>query len=368
MSTRKKRRKALSALIGGVLLLALIVGAVLFIINGGSVDFPDFGGIGGEDVSEFYLGASSSSGAYAALDGGLAMATATDVSFINSAGEETVRENVLYTNPAIAAGGKLAVAYDLGGESFAAFNKSSVLLNTEAQGKITDISVNSSGWFAVSSVDSGSKGLVTVYNSDMEAVYRWYSNEGYVVAAEVSPDNRSMAAATVLAGGSRIVEYSLSSTELDWEYSVPDSVALSVRYLTSNRLAVISDRSCVTLDSKGGEVSAYDYSSGYLRAFADGSRKFTALLLSDYQMGSQYRLVTLDENGKLEAEAATDMQVCDMSSYGESLAVLYSGAFAVYDEKLQPQKQQGGISGGTGILARSGGEAIVIYSHTAEIY
>jgi hypothetical protein len=78
--------------------------------------------------------------------------------------------------------------------------------------------------------------------------------------------------------------------------------------------------------------------------------------------------VTLSQSGELITEAATDMQVTDMTSDGDSLAVLYSNAFAIYNQKLESQNQRGGLSGGTGILARDGGTAIVIYSHTAEIY
>jgi hypothetical protein len=367
MSTRKKKRRIISAILGGIILIAVIAYAVTYVISGGDLDISGLIGSADDDVSEFYLGASSSS-AFCAMEGGLAAANTTDVTFTSSTGEETVRENVIFSAPAIATGGKLAVAYDLGAASFVVFNKSGVLLNTEAEGNIIDVSVNSSGWFAVSTQDSGSKGTVTVYNDDAQAVYRWYSNEGYLVSAEVSPDNGSMTAITVLSGGSRVVGYSLSSTEVQWEYIISDAVAMSVRYMTSSKIAVICDNRCVTVNSKGEELNTYNYEGRYLRAFADGSRKFTALLLSDYQVGSSYRLVTINESGEMITEAATDMQVTDMTSSGDSLAMLYSNAFAVYDQKLEPQNQRGGISGATGILARNGGTAIVIYSHTAEIY
>lgn len=308
---------------------------------------------------------------FANLGDSLAAVGSLGIQVIDAGGGETLRDPFRMSNPAVTALNGRAIAFDIGGTAVRVFNKSDIVASVETNSAVISSSINRNGWFSVCAQESGGfKGSVTVYNNTGSEVYKIKMASGYILSAELSPDNKSIAVLDMTEGGSRITFYNLSSETAENSFSLPDGLIIDIRYLSGGDLLAVSTESLIIIDKHGAGKQLYVFSGKQLNGYVIYS-DFIALHLLDYGVGYQGRVVTLSESGNLLGELITDREIISMSAGGGYLTILRSDGLRSYNSRLEEfplTGKSGSTIGATSVLALDNGAVIVAGDHSAVMF
>ena len=154
-------------------------------------------------AQEEYLFDAGSGEAFAAAGQGLAVANTAGLELLDGSGTPVTSMVLQMENPTAAGCSDFAVFYDLGGRRLAVARFDGTVEELPIEGDILSATVSSGGYIAVTTEATGFRALVTVYDPQLETVYRWYSSSAWVMSANVSPDGRKMAVLSYTATSSR---------------------------------------------------------------------------------------------------------------------------------------------------------------------
>ena len=366
--------------------LALVLGAVVLVVNYDKLNFDfikrwfTYRTLARDDngQAESFPFEGGGDCLFALVDGDLLVCTPNSLQIYSGSGQLCVNGTLSMKTPAVSSGGGAALVYDVGGEDLLVYrDREQVLSLVQPEGqKLLSASLNSSGWLAVTSQESGGyKESVTVYDGSCSPLLQLSLSSRFVMDAAVSPDNRSVAVLTVgLADGSfdsRVDIYRLDRTEADTEpdhtCSVGGDAVLALRWSGSG--IWVRGETSLSVVSPGGELAGtYDYGGRYLKAFSLDGDGTAALLLGKYRAGSTAELVAVEPDG--EARAALDVaeQVLSLSAAGRYVGVLTADRLDVYSQSLEPYSSLEGTQGAQTVLLRADGSALLIASHAAHLY
>lgn len=369
---KKSKKKLIGAIASAVVLLALIAGSVYLILNrdllsSGSVVevfdkiFNKEKNVG-ENAIMFDV---YTDNVFAKTDGSLIVASGAGISMFSDSGTRLSSSASVIKKPRIAYGTKKALVWDSGSGSMT-LSCADGMTDITASGAIIGVHMNNSDWFAVSAEESGYKASATVYNSDGQGVYKWYSGDGYLMDSAVSPNCQRMAAITLTDSGARLITFSLDSETIKGEYIEPDAVFLETEFLSDNRICVLSENSVEIFNNSADSIAVYDFSDEYLRDYVLASDGYAILLLSTYPTGSSARLVVLDAAGKETASLDIGKDVLSISAGGGNIAVAYADdSVAVYYKNLEQKTSATGLVGLQCATMGSNGEVYAVLSSEA---
>ena len=307
-------------------------------------------------------------GAFAPVGGGFVIADPDGVRYVDSTGSETLLEAVNMNSPVAVSNGSEALVFDLGGSYLCVLNRNGIIWSGSASGGIFSASINSAGWVAVCAECPGYNGAVTVFNAKGRSVYRWYSGQGYLLSAAVSEGCDSLAALAVQRTGSAIHFFSLASETEQGCCLMPDTVILDLKYDRQDSVTAITPEALLTIRNDGTEISRTEWPGRYLAAYAFEGDNYTAVAYSDYQVGAQGTLLTVDDRGRLLGSLEIDREVLSISAAGRIVAVRYLDGVVVYDRQLRVLYETSGMSDAVAILAHTDGSFIAAGEYSAEIY
>jgi hypothetical protein len=327
---KKDNRNGKRKIYAALLIAALAILAAIFF-------FGDGLGIllrGGSEAEEFFHNADTSA-AFAGVDRSLAVASGAGLQLYDRGGELLIDEKLSFKSPAINTGGDCAVAYDIKGGEVLVFDGGGVLGRIECDTEIISATVNENGFVAVSAQEPGYKGAVTVYDSNFDDVYKWYSGEGYLLRAAVSPDNSEMAALTLREGGSNIVFYGLKS-EAERASYFTDGIVIEIGYLQNGRIYALAENSLLIISNKGDLIEYYEFPDKYLRHFAVNEKNgYIVLAIYENSVSQHGQIVCIGKSGGVLGSADVDDRVLSLSAEGNYIAALYKEKIAVYDKGLK---------------------------------
>ena len=371
----RKKHRLLKVLLSVVILAALSLFAVVLVTGNGKLSLDGvrrlFGGLGRETAAAGFLYESGFGNVYADLSGGFAVASTVGVQVFDAGGNKVYTEIFGMSNPAVASSGKLCAAYDLGGRILKVLDTAGVLGTVKTEDNIISASLGRSGALALCTQASGGyKAFVSVYRSgryDDTFDFRWKSGEGYILSAAISPDDKRLAVLTLTEAGSRVVFFSLDSTEEKGSCTLPGRLALELRFMEDGGVIAVCKDALISVGADGSSQVLLDYSDKYLAGCSAGDG-FTAVALSDYMVGGQGMLITVDDEGKTLGTLQTQRRVLSVSAREGYLAVLYGDGFAVYDKNLKECANDDDTAGALGTIMRSDGTALLITSHSASVF
>jgi len=125
---------------------------------------------------------------------------------------------------------------------------------------------------AVCAEESGYMGAVTVYDSDDNALYKWYSASGLPICAEASPDGEMLAVLCAEKGKSVVHIFSLHSEDELSRCEYPDELFFKLGWMNEERLCVLSEKRACAVDTEGKSCAEFNYEGKCLGDFgiADG--------------------------------------------------------------------------------------------------
>ena len=308
---------------------------------------------------------------FAGLDGSLLIASPSQIRLIGDRGAVLFEESVRLQSCTVVQRGGLAAVCDVGGSEVYLMDSRGLVRHVTAEGQLISATLNDKGYLALTVNDTGYKASVKVYDPAGEPVFDFHSADRFLMSAAVSRDCRYVMAVTLGeadgAFANRLVTYRLNSTEPSSRVDLSGGVIYDVAPVGKHFCAVAED--ALYLLSADGELQqTWSFEGDALRRCDMGGDGYAALLLGHYKSGSQCRLVTVNEDGKVLGQLEVDGDVVDLSVSGRYLAVLFSDHMTVYDKTLQELATLNDVSTVRQTIVRDDGSAVLAGLTSASLY
>jgi WD40 repeat protein len=369
----KKKHRLLKASVSVLVLAIISVVAAILITNNGRLNVEGlmrlFSGTGGKAEAEAFSYNAGFKTVFAEINGGLAVCSNTGVQVYDVNAKKMFSEAFEMANPSVCSNGAVTAVYDLGGKLLKIYDLYGVTNSLKTDGEIVSASMNKNGWLALCTQENGSfKGRVTVYNDNNTVRFYWDSAKGHILSAAISPDNQSLAVLTLTDGGSRIVFFSLDSTDEKGSCTISGELVLEIRYLSDGRVLAVGSDKLQAVKPDGSADIINDYSDSYLTGYSVDSENYTVLSLNAYMVGDHGRILTVDHKGKVLGSIETDRKILSISAKNDYLAVLFSDHLVIYDGNMKECARFENTTGAEQTIMRAGGKAFLITAHSASVY
>ncbi|MBQ4381412.1 MAG: hypothetical protein II794_01580 [Oscillospiraceae bacterium] len=363
MEEEKKTKK-------GYLRLIIIAAAVLLVL-GVTYLILRLSGLGLGSVLDAVRGGTaqrypfdrSEAGYYAAVGDGFATLSGSALRVRDRSGEEKLGLLLSFREPVLSTAEDFGAAWDMAGTDFIVFSDGGLRYRSNADGRLISVTVNSRGYAAVCSEETGYGGSVTVYNPNGRALYKMSSGSDYVLSGYVR-DGSELLVLTLGAQGSRLSLYRLGREGAVAQFSTQD-VIIDAGF-TDNGVAAISSSEVYFLSRNLEETGNLLLEGKKLvdyRLFSKGA----AVLLGDYaQSGSTLKLIGQDGT----AEAVLDLpgEARSIDYRDGTVSVLTSGVIYLYSDKLELKGDSPAPSGCDRVLLRDKDTVIAVETYSASVF
>ena len=296
----------------------------------------------------------------------LAVASAMGFQLLNEKGLTLAHEVLSMEQPAITASPGLCVFYDAGGTELRVADAEGTVQSLEVGGKIISARVNRENDLAVITEETGYKAVVTVYNSALQKLFVWHSGMAYVLAAEVSPSGKYLAAVCAGTEGGSLKVFSLSAEEPLGEFTVSGELFWDLRWQDKDRVCILSDSRMVFLDEKAQQQNEYNFGGQYLLDYDPGS-DFTALLLGTHRAGNGGKLVLIGTDGREMCSRDVEKDVLSLSAGSDKLLILYGDSLELCTDALATINSTEDTLGVKKALLRKDGKCLLLSAYGAEL-
>lgn len=365
--------------------LALVAGAIFLVANRDKLNLDSLKrwytyrslerSDSGQAESFSYSG--SSTDVFAALGDDLLVCSGGGVRLYSGGGVCYVEDSVILENPVAEVCGGSAAVYSVGGNAVYLYrDRAQYGTLTALEGPLLSVRLNSSGWLAVITRESGYKAVVTIYNDSLEKRMAFRLSSAFVTDAVVTEDCKSLVTVTIGQDGTAF-ESALSFYDLPTEqtsgvdYDLTPTSSLSLGNNVILNLKGGSSIWCVGDAGvsvwNGTDISSWNCEDKYLKSYAL-SDSFAAMLVGKYRAGSQAELYTVDAQGAPSAGLSINEQVLSLSAAGKYVAVLTADRLDIYTQSLDLYDTLEGTNGAKKVLMRDDGTALLIGSGSAHLY
>lgn len=377
----KKKPNIFFRLLAFLVTLALLLGAVAAVVYRDRLNFDSirrwfvYRSLEKSDSgqTESFQYDSAGKGGYSQVGDDLLVWSTAGVRLYSSGGVEYLNESLTLNRPVADTCGSAALIYDAGGNVLHTYEdrSTSFVLNTEQGHEILSARMGPGGSFAVTTRESGYKGVVTVYSSGGHPVVGIRISTRFVTDGLLSDDGKTVAVLTV-GQNEDVFESGLDLYALDGDvpfasYSLGNNAILDLR-ADGSAFWALGESSLSVARADGSAAVHYDYAGRYLKDYALDGDGFSALLLGKYRAGSGAALVTVGADGQELASLDLEDQVLDLDASGRYVAVLTAAGLTLYTKDLQLYDALENTMGARSVVLRSDGTAFLVGGETARLY
>lgn len=377
----KKKPNIFVRLLAFLVTLALLLGAVAAVVYRDRLNFDSirrwfvYRSLEKSDSgqTESFQYDSAGKGGYSQVGDDLLVWSTAGVRLYSSGGVEYLNESLTLNRPVADTCGSAALIYDAGGNVLHTYEdrSTSFVLNTEQGHEILSARMGPGGSFAVTTRESGYKGVVTVYSSGGHPVVGIRISTRFVTDGLLSDDGKTVAVLTV-GQNEDVFESGLDLYALDGDvpfasYSLGNNAILDLR-ADGSAFWALGESSLSVARADGSAAVHYDYAGRYLKDYALEGDGFSALLLGKYRAGSGAALVTVGADGQELASLDLEDQVLDLDASGRYVAVLTAAGLTLYTKDLQLYDALENTMGARSVVLRSDGTAFLVGGETARLY
>lgn len=377
----KKKPNIFVRLLAFLVTLALLLGAVAAVVYRDRLNFDSirrwfvYRSLEKSDSgqTESFQYDSAGKGGYSRVGDDLLVWSTAGVRLYSSGGVEYLNESLTLNRPVADTCGSAALIYDAGGNVLHTYEdrSTSFVLNTEQGHDILSARMGPGGSFAVTTRESGYKGVVTVYSSGGHPVVGIRISTRFVTDGLLSDDGKTVAVLTV-GQNEDVFESGLDLYALDGDvpfasYSLGNNAILDLR-ADGSAFWALGESSLSVARADGSAAVHYDYAGRYLKDYALEGDGFSALLLGKYRAGSGAALVTVGADGQELASLDLEDQVLDLDASGRYVAVLTAAGLTLYTKDLQLYDALENTMGARSVVLRSDGTAFLVGGETARLY
>ncbi|MCD7828413.1 MAG: DUF5711 family protein [Clostridiales bacterium] len=361
-----------------VVIVIVIIFMIVFVaadVNSGGV----FASVNGLITSFFTKGSAENFSAstdadsvydFRAFDNGYAILTENGISYVNSSGSVSAKQQLTYSVPAMDISGNRVLIYDRGGTSYSLQRNKSLYAQQSAPYSIIDAAVSSKNNYALAVAGDNAKTILYGYDSLGNVIYQWDCPDGYITDITLISGGGKAAAAVI--NSSNAVLYS-SLYILDFEYDTAyadftyeDETIIGLKFISNTKLLVVTDKYVYLINKKEQEI-LYDYSSVDICYCDIGNGDYTALITTDHSNDEYYSLTVFGKTGKLLFTADLTGRVRGLSCSDKFVSVLFSDKIETYTRNGSMGGSISGIKYFDGIVA-SGNYVYVLSSENVKKY
>lgn len=267
----------------------------------------------------------------------LLLLTDESVTVLDSSGKEVSRMPHTYKRPAMDVRDGRLLIYDRGGRKLRIQNRKKILLEKELKADIITCAVGDSGNFAVASRAVNAACLLTVYDKNVNEIFKWRSSKDYIMDIALSGDGK-YAAAVVMGSEagklySRAYVFDLSNEKPLAELDYPEASLFDVTFSGKSTILVAGDILRGVIENRTKKADPVSYGTGELRCFSASQEGMSATILSEYGSINANDLIVCDEAGREMFRHTFEQEVRGVSCDGGSTAVLLAGSVRAFDNK-----------------------------------
>lgn len=240
-------------------------------------------------------------------------------------------------------------------------------------GKIVSSYVNKNGYFALVMTEDGYKNQIAVFDNYCNLIYKWHSAENYITCVAISPDNKTMSAATVgfTENGfdSGIMMFDLAQNNPCSGKHQSDNLIMDIQFVSNSKLVAIGDKSTTFYKKDGKAVKTIDYEGKKLITFdvAESGKTILCFARDDSSMSScdiySYKL-----SGRQTGHFETDGKVLSVATCAGKVLVAKDGEFNLLSDSCRKIRTTSIVRDlNNSVLFNEGKYAFVISGNLAQI-
>lgn len=312
----------------------------------------------------------NSSGAVGVYKDGIARVTTDSLVIMDNAGTQFQSVLTGFNNPALVTTNKYVMTYDRGGRRLIITNSFTVVFDKVFDDNIVTAAMNDNGYFAVVTESDAYKNILTVYNSSFSEIYKLNSMSRYIIAADISNDNKHAAVSSYYVKDGNVIPqinyYSFTGEESLWNYDFDEKVAVSVVCKDDGSVAGLFEWGICVLDSKGREKHRFEFNNKILQAYYLSRDKYNMAVLSDSHSGNS-EAVVFENTGKSVSNIDTQITAVSADIASDRIALLSRDRIFIYSVSGKLISERENVNDGTKILF-SDKNSVLVVSDSGIVY
>lgn len=263
--------------------------------------------------------------------------TDESVTVLDSSGREVSRLPHAYKRPVMDLRAGRLIVYDRGGRKLRLQNRNKILLEKELEADIITCAIGRSGNFAVATRENNAASLLTVYDKNINEVFKWRSSNDYIMDIALSDDGKYAAAVvTGSASGklySKTYVFEFSKTQPLSELEYAETALFDVSFSGRTTIQVTGDTLRGVIQNRTQKAEPVSFGTNELRSFSASEDGLSAVVLAEYGSMNANDLIVYDKDGQEKFRQSFSQEVRWVSCDGSNTAVLLAGSVQTFDAK-----------------------------------
>ena len=284
-----------------------------------------------------------SSSAYGIFKGRLAIAHSSGFALYNSTGSRELEEKGHMQNPAIEAGEKYAVAYDVGGHSYSIYTTMARVLEKQSDDIIENACVSDSGNYAIVTRSNEAKYLVSVYKENLKLHTSYYKEKLVVDVALDSSGKKLVIVSADVDVSSVYTEIVLAKpgSEETETLTVENAMPLAAAYMEDGELLVLCDSKLVAVSD--GKVTE-KYAFGGTPELFYMAKDSVAVVCSENAVATDCSVYLFDKNGNMTYNVSVEEKLTDVACDSGAIYVMSDEMIYAYYTDNTVKSAEGGAT------------------------
>lgn len=255
---------------------------------------------------------------------------------LSSSAKELSTEIIEYGSPVIDYKDEKAIIYDTDSGKMRIQNTSHVVSSVEIDNKITCAAIGKKGNFAVSSITSNNQTVFTAYDKSGEEIFTWNFADELVTCTDLSSDGKYAVVGTIKSHNARtdskVYVFKFDSKDYVSCFDFVQSIVLSVRYVKSHDIEVITDNQRTYIEDNSTKTADFSFESDTVHDISHIDSRLTAVSRLKYGSDSNVVVDVFDCDEKLYS-VNIGSSAKSVSVNERYLAVLTDNKVIVYNKK-----------------------------------
>ncbi len=218
-------------------------------------------------------------------------------------GEAILDINQSNAAPQLLTSEEYMLIYNIGGTTFQVYNSLSKEYEESLSYPISCAAVGDTGTFLVATRAMEYRSLVTVYNKKFEPVYRWYTPDKLVMAADFHDGDKEFLIAAIGTTTDGVVYSEIILCQTDKEekkaqFRLQDEIIYRARYTKDGGYILIGGKAIYYYNAANERINTVSY-AGFTPVMVDSNGTLTYFSLNKNIVGSNYEVTVTDDQGEI---------------------------------------------------------------------
>ena len=302
---------------------------------------------------------------YAASDRTFAAASTEGWQLFSENGDAVAADTRAMSEPACDISDAVSVFYSAGDTALQLAYPDGSVKTLDTETNIRFAAVNEKGLLAVITDREGYKGSVTVYNQQLQPLFRWDAGADRPVCARLSPRGR-LAIGCSTEDGSRLLVFRTDRETPLYQRKAGGEHILDLNFLTEDSVALLTDSGLLIQDLDRGSVGSVK-DVGY-PAFFESTGNLAVLVSTPERYGGRATVSVLSGGGDLLGTRHISGGILDLSVSKHRILLLSAEELILCTRRLEVLASKPVKPGTEFISLRPDGTALAISPEGAALY